>query len=232
MNFRFRAWRICLSLGAGLALALAFPEYNVPLLGWVSLAGLLFAVLGAEVSEAALCGFVYGVAFYSLDISWVYTVLRQYGPLPVWQAAGVLTLLIIALSLFIATFSALVAWIAKRSAGLALFAAPFVWVVLELWRTRLPQIAFPWDMLGFVAAHSLAAGAARVADRNLRSIGAGRRVRRASGLGAAADPGARTAESRIGCLGGLHGGARRDGAIRREAGAAGAGDERRTLGAA
>jgi apolipoprotein N-acyltransferase len=156
VNLRFRAWRILLSLGAGLALALAFPEYNVPVIGWISLAGLLFASLDAGIAEAALCGFVYGVAFYSLDIPWVYTVLKQYGPLPVWQAGGVLTLLIIALSLFIATFSALVAWIAKRNTGLALCAAPFIWVVLDLWRTRLPQIAFPWDMLGFVASHSLA----------------------------------------------------------------------------
>ncbi len=156
MNFRSRGWRILLSAGAGLALVISFPEYYIPAIGWVSLAGLLFAVLGAEVGEAALCGFVYGVAFYSFDISWVYTVLWQYGPLPVWQAAGVLALLVVALSLFIATFSAVVAWIAKRNVGLALVAAPFVWVVLELARTRLPQIAFPWDMLGFVASHSLA----------------------------------------------------------------------------
>jgi len=156
VKFRFRAWRILLSLGAGLALAFAFPEYNLPAIGWVSLAGLLVASLDAGVAEAALCGFVYGVGFYSLNIPWVGTVLWQYAPMPIWQAFGILTLLIIALSLFIASWSALVAWIAKRNTGLALFAAPFIWVVLELWRTRLPQIAFPWDMLGFVASHSLA----------------------------------------------------------------------------
>ena len=155
-ELRFRAWRLLLSLGAGLALALSFPEYNVPAIGWISLAGLLFAVLDAGIGEAALCGFVYGVAFYSLNIPWVGTVLWKYAPMPFWQAFGILTLLIIALSLFIASFTALVAWIAKRNTALALFAAPFIWVVLELWRARLPQIAFPWDMLGFVASHSLA----------------------------------------------------------------------------
>ena len=156
MNLRIRAWRILLSLGAGLALALAFPEYNVPAIGWVSLAGLLFASLEAGVGEAALCGFVYGVAFYSVDIPWVATVLWKYAPMPAWQAGGVLTLLIIALSLFIASWSAVVAWIAKRNEGLALFAAPFVWVVTEFCRTHLPQTAFPWNMLGSVASHSLA----------------------------------------------------------------------------
>jgi apolipoprotein N-acyltransferase len=153
---RIRAWRILLSLGAGLALALSFPEYNFPVIGWISLAGLIFASLDAGVGEAALCGFVYGLAFYFFDIPWVGTVLWKYAPMPWWQAQGVLTLLVMALSGFIASFSALLAWMAKRSVALALIAAPFVWIVLELWRTRMPQIAFPWDMLGFVAAHSLA----------------------------------------------------------------------------
>lgn len=153
---KLRAWRILLSLGAGVALALAFPEYNVPAIGWVSLAGLLWASLDAGIFEAALCGFLYGVAFYSIDIPWVGTVLVKYGPMPWWQGYGVLALLVMALSGFIATWSALVAWLAKRDVRLALLAAPFIWVVLDFWRTRLPQIPFPWDMIGFVAAHSLA----------------------------------------------------------------------------
>jgi apolipoprotein N-acyltransferase len=151
-----RAWRILLSLGAGAALALAFPEHNVPAIGWVSLAGLLFASLDAGILEAALSGFLFGIAFYSIDIPWVGAVLTQYGPMPWWQGYGVLVLLVMALSGFIASWSALVAWIAKRNVGLALFSAPFIWVVLELWRTRMPQIAFPWDMIGLVASHSLA----------------------------------------------------------------------------
>jgi len=151
-----RAWRILLSLGAGVALALAFPEYNVPVIGWVSLAGLLFASLGAGILEGALCGFLYGIAFYSIDIPWVGAVLCKYGPMPWWQGYGVLALLVMALSGFIATWSSLVAWISKRSVPLAFLSAPFTYVVLDFWRTRLPQIPFPWDMLGFVASHSLA----------------------------------------------------------------------------
>jgi apolipoprotein N-acyltransferase len=151
-----RAWRVLLSLGSGFALALAFPQYNVPAIGWVSLAGLLFASLDAGILDAALCGFLYGVAFYAINIPWVGTVLVKYGPMPWWQGYGVLALLVMALSGFIATWSALVAWLSRHSLGLALIAAPPIWVVLELWRTRLPQIAFPWDMLGFVASHNLA----------------------------------------------------------------------------
>ncbi len=150
------AWRILLSLAAGLALALSFPEYNVPAIGWVSVAGLLYAVLDTGVRQAGLCGFLFGVIFYAVDIPWVGAVLQKYGPMPWWQGYGVLALLVMALSGFVASWSALVAWMWKRNQGLALLAAPFIWVVLDFWRTRMPQIAFPWDMLGFVASHSLA----------------------------------------------------------------------------
>src|SRR5208282_1073709 len=55
----FRGWRLLLSFGAGLALAFAFPNYNLPVLGWVSVAGLILASIGAGLAEAALCGFLY-----------------------------------------------------------------------------------------------------------------------------------------------------------------------------
>ncbi len=136
-----------------------------------------FASLDAGIGEAAPCGFVYGVAFYLVDIPWVATVLWKYGPMPAaWQAGGVLALLIIALSLFIASWSAVVAWISKRNEGLALIAAPFVWVVTEFCRTHLPQIAFPWNMLGSVASHSEAVVQIAALTGIYGLSGSGRRV--------------------------------------------------------
>ena len=56
----------------------------------------------------------------------MYTVLQQYGPLPVWEASGVFALLAMALSVFFAFFAAVFAWIARRNLRLALIAAPIV----------------------------------------------------------------------------------------------------------
>ena len=161
MIARLRAWRPVLALLSGSALAFAFPNYNVPLVGWLSAAGLIFAVLGASLREAALCGFAYGVAFYAFSIPWIYTVMRHYGPLPMWQAAGVLALLVIQQSLVNIAFSLPVAWIARRNINhrgieRALVASPFLWVASELLRSRLGPLSFPWDLLGYVAAHNLA----------------------------------------------------------------------------
>jgi len=158
VTHRLSFWRVALSLVSGLALALAYPNYNLPLLGWVSVAGLLYACIGASVAEAALCGFCYDAVYYGVSIPWVATVLQQYGPMPLWLAAGIFALLVIALSLFCAAFAGMFAWMARRSLPLALVAAPFLWVAMELARMHLPQatVNFPWDLLGYTASGSLA----------------------------------------------------------------------------
>ena len=149
-------WRAALALGSGAALALAYPDYNLPLLGWVAVAGLMFCSLGAGLRQAAACGLLFGLTFYTLTLPWIYTVLREYGPLPAWQAAALLILLALAASFFCAFFAALLAWLSRRSERLALLAAPFLWVALEFLRTHLPDIGFPWNLLGYTASGNMA----------------------------------------------------------------------------
>jgi apolipoprotein N-acyltransferase len=148
--------RLLLALGSGLALALAFPSYNLPPLAWIALAGLLLAVLGASPREAAILGFLHGAVFYTATLPWIYTVMRVHGGLSAEAAAGVLAALVAAASLFPAAFALTIAWLGRRSVARALFAAPFVWVVLEYIRTHLPAIGFPWNLLGYAVSGNLA----------------------------------------------------------------------------
>ena len=149
-------WRLLASLASGVALALAYPDYNLPLLGWIAVAGLIFSCLGAKPRLAAVCGLLFGLVYYSLTIPWIYTVLHEYGPVPVWQAAGLLLLLSFVMSLFFALFAILLAWFSRRSERLALSAAPFLWVALEFARAHMPDIGFPWNLLGYTASGNLA----------------------------------------------------------------------------
>jgi len=148
--------RLLLALGSGLALALAFPSYNFPVLAWVAVAGLLLASLGARHGQAALVGFLHGAVFYSATLSWIYTVMRVHGGLSGGSAAAALAALVVAASLFTAAFSIAIAWLSRSSAGRALAAAPFLWVALEYARTHLPAIGFPWNLLGYAASRNLA----------------------------------------------------------------------------
>ena len=137
-------------------LALAFPNFNLPLLAWVAIAPLIVASLDGGLGEAALRGLLFGAAFFVFSTPWIYTVMHQYGPMPSSEAAGVMTLMILAASPYFVAFTLLMVWIARRGKGLAVFASPFLWVALELGRARMPDIAFPWNLSGYAASGNLA----------------------------------------------------------------------------
>ncbi|HET6144813.1 MAG TPA: hypothetical protein VFE02_14980, partial [Candidatus Acidoferrales bacterium] len=151
-----RTVRVLLALASGVALAMAYPLFNVPILGWIAPALLIVAVIGERPRFAIVLGLVQGAAFYGLSLPWFYNVMRQYGPMPVIQAAGVFALVILVMSIFHAVFAALIAWLGKTSVGRACFAAPFLWVTLEFASMYMPAIGFPWNLLGYVAAGNLA----------------------------------------------------------------------------
>jgi len=148
--------RLLLALASGIALALAYPAFNLPLLGWIAPALLIVSVLGARPRFAFLLGWVHGVACYGLSLPWFYSVMRQYGPLPVAQAAGVFALVIVVTSLFRAVYALAIAWIAEFAPERACLAAAFAWVALEFAFMHLPAIGFPWNLLGYVASGNLA----------------------------------------------------------------------------
>ncbi len=151
-----RRWRILLSVFSGVLLALAFPNFNLPLLAWVAIAPLIVASLDGGLGEAALRGLLFGAAFFVFSTPWIYTVMHQYGPMPSSEAAGVMTLMILAASPYFVAFTLLMVWIARRGKGLAVFASPFLWTALELGRARMPDIAFPWNLSGYAASGNLA----------------------------------------------------------------------------
>jgi apolipoprotein N-acyltransferase len=147
--------RLLLALASGVALALAYPSFNIPLLGWIAPALLIVAVLGERLRFAFLLGWLQGAVYYGMSLPWFYTVMRHYGPLPVMQAGAVFALVIVATSLFHAAFAMGVAWAGRFSSARACLAAPFLWVSMEFALTHLPAIGFPWNLLGYVAAGNL-----------------------------------------------------------------------------
>jgi apolipoprotein N-acyltransferase len=148
--------RVLLAIASGVALALAFPLYNLSILGWIAPAILIVAVMNETPRFAFLLGWLQGAAFYGLSVPWFYTVMRQYGPLPVLQAGAVFALVIFVTAAFHAAFACAVAWIGRSSVTRACVAAPFLWVAVEFGLMHLPAIGFPWNLLGYVAAGNLA----------------------------------------------------------------------------
>ena len=151
-----RSARWLLSVASGILLAFAFPDYNLPICAWFAVALLLLAINGLRPSQAAVCGWLHGAAFYPVTIPWVFMVMREYGNLNVPTAAAVLGLLSAVGGLLTAAFAAGVVAVSRRGAAYGLAAAPFFWVLQEWVRTHLPNIGFPWNLAGYAAAQNLA----------------------------------------------------------------------------
>jgi apolipoprotein N-acyltransferase len=155
MNFRWHT-RVLLALASGAALALSFPNYNLSLLAWVAIGLLVLASWRARPPVAPVYGFLHALVFYPICLTWIDVVVRQYGNVEFWTAAGLLLLIGIAGGIICAVFSWGVALASRRSAAFACALAPCLWVALEFARAHLPIIAFPWNLAGYAASGSLA----------------------------------------------------------------------------
>jgi len=155
MNFP-RHTRVLLALGSGVALGLSFPNYNLSLLVWFAIGLLVLASAGARPVEAPLYGFLHGLVFYPVCVPWVATVVRQYGGLDVWSAAGFVGLIGLVGGLICSMVSLGVALASRKNPALACAIAPFLWVTAEFARTRLVIFGSPWDLAGYAASGNLA----------------------------------------------------------------------------
>src|SRR5579863_8814104 len=154
MNWPWYA-RVLLALASGLTLALSFPNYNFPLLAWISVTLLFLASFRARPVVAPLYGLLHGLVFYPVCLPWIDIVVRQYGGVDAWISAGLLALIGLAGGIICAVFSWGVAIASRRSAPIACALAPFLWVTLEFARAHLPIIAFPWNLAGYAASGNL-----------------------------------------------------------------------------
>jgi apolipoprotein N-acyltransferase len=144
---------------------LIFPLPNLYVLSWAALAPLIVALLRARPAgeleivgalrlrpanplQGFLLAYVCGILWYAGTCYWVYDTMRQYGGLNAAMALLVLFLFCCYLGLYHGAFGLLIALLTRSSRDYrrALVASPFLWVALELARTRIS--GFPWDLLG------------------------------------------------------------------------------------
>jgi apolipoprotein N-acyltransferase len=165
-RIRRNAW--LLAILSGVLQVLMFPLPNLYLLCWVAMVPLVIAVLHArpadtlQLSDSSgvrlipanfgqgfLLGYVAGLIWYAGTCYWIFDTMHQYGGLNRPAALGVLFLFCLYLAIYHGLFGGLLALAADRGSPLsrrALVSAPFLWVALELARTRVT--GFPWQLLG------------------------------------------------------------------------------------
>ena len=152
---------------------LIFPLPGVYVLSWFALAPLLVALLRArpagelEVADAVrlrpatpgqgfLLGYVCGILWYAGTCYWIYDTMRRYGGLSAPLALLALFLFCCYLGLYHGLFGLLVSLLVGpgRDYRRVLVTAPFLWVAVELARTRVT--GFPWNLLGIAQVDNVA----------------------------------------------------------------------------
>lgn len=143
---------------------LIFPLPGIYILCWFALAPLIIAILRARPEgELEIPGFprlqpatpwqaftlawLCGVLWYAGTCYWIFDTMRQYGGLNAPMALLVLFLFSCYLGLYHGVFGLLLSLLARaRDYRRPLVLSPFLWVAVELARTRIT--GFPWNLLG------------------------------------------------------------------------------------
>ncbi len=156
-----------------------FPLPGLYLLSWFALAPLMVALLRArpvgdlEINnspklapaapwQAFLLAYICGILWYMGTCYWIYDTMHQYGGISPPLALLILFLFSLYLGLYHGLFGLLIGLLAARGRDnvfqtwRALAAAPFLWVAVELARTRVT--GFPWNLLGISQVENAALG--------------------------------------------------------------------------
>ena len=140
---------------SGAALSLSYTGHYLSIYSWVCVGILLFVLFGARPRVAFGCGFLHALFFVLTSVPWIATVLTIHGGLSVTGGWGVLLLIAAAWGILIGAFAWAVQRLSAHSIGLACLGAPFLWVTFEFVRAHLPEISFPWNLLGYPAAGNI-----------------------------------------------------------------------------
>jgi apolipoprotein N-acyltransferase len=132
---------------SGLLLTGAFPDIGFSWLAWIGIVPLLAAVRNLPWRRGFGLGFLAGMAHFLTLVYWIAYTMRTYGHLPWPVGVSILVLLAAYLSLFFASFTALVCRLRLQPHS-TLFLAPVIWVALEYLQSFFLG-GFPWELLGY-----------------------------------------------------------------------------------
>jgi apolipoprotein N-acyltransferase len=129
----------------------------------VALAIFFVQLLDGDPRQVFLRGYVFGVGFFGIGVSWVAVSMYRFGNMGAWLSA-LATLLFV---LFLALFPAFMARLSRRyfarlsTAWQLLLVLPVLWVLLE-WVRGWFMTGFPWLLLGYSQTDSPLAGLAPI----------------------------------------------------------------------
>jgi len=146
--------RVALAVASGLALALAFPNFDFDIAAWVAFVPLLYAIDGEAHRRVFLYAWLQGFACYVASLYWITITLHHFADVRIIFAVIPMLLLAAVIALFTAVAFWAATYIAARTGLSIVVTLPIVWTAVEWIRTYFP-IGFPWNLLGYAAYQNL-----------------------------------------------------------------------------
>src|ERR1700682_1942764 len=147
--------RLASAAVSGAALSLSYTGFYLSIYSWICIGVLLAVLLDARARVAFACGFLHGLFFCLTSLPWIATVLAVHGGLSRVTGWALLLLMASAWGTLTGAFGWTIYLLARRNIAYACIGAPFLWVALEFFRAHLPEIGFPWNLLGYPASTNL-----------------------------------------------------------------------------
>jgi apolipoprotein N-acyltransferase len=148
--------RYFLAAISGAILSLSFTGLYWPIFSWFCIGILMISIFGAAPKISFACGFLHAVAFVLFSVPWFAMVLYLHGGVSRAGGWAVLLLIAAAWGILSGSFALLLRQLSCRNITIGFVAAPFVWVAFEFIRGSLPEIGFPWNLLGYPASGNAA----------------------------------------------------------------------------
>src|ERR1043166_2386369 len=137
-----------LVIGSALLTVLAFPDFDLWFLAWLSLVPFLFVIARARTARRALvAGWLWGIIFFYGTCWWLAYPMIPFAGISAWFAYPLLLLPVMLGALFPALFAGLVARLVRRFGPFAMLLAPLIWVSTELLRYAVTGQL--WNALGY-----------------------------------------------------------------------------------
>src|SRR6266576_6486000 len=149
-------FRLLVATVSGAALSLSYSGLYLSIYSWVCVGILLLSLFGARPRVAFACGFLHGLLFVLTALPWIATVLAVHGGVSLAGGWSLLLLIAVAWGILTGAFAWSVHRLSLQSIDFASLGAPFLWITFEFARAHLPEISFPWNLLGYPAAANLA----------------------------------------------------------------------------
>ena len=139
--------RPLLALASSALFVASFPPFSLGPLGLVALAPLLLAL--EEARRPFLVGWLTGWVAFTGVVWWVYYAMAHFGGIPSLVAVPLTLLLTAVMGLFWGFFAWARARLRRNLPRLPdIVAVPVLWTGCEYLRSRLPDLEFPWALLG------------------------------------------------------------------------------------